>query len=624
MSLNPMDWIEQGFNYFLYNFFYRLFYLLEIAFCKALVWLQELMDVFTGTSMVKYKTTFGSSENYLINLFFQNSAISGVYWGMAAIGVVLAFLFALVSVIRKIFDIGDKVKMSYSQILRNLFKSILLILLLNGGMSVIITATNVLMQQIVYVFDHSEDLTGGSDHIDFTNEQYAAMARIFNTVGNYSLNPSYKSRYNLNSCYNDIRTDLKYLADTGVFNYYYEKTDENGNIVPTWQSALQNLANAADYNVEAPVDVYNEGIANAITGCMDLLKTNASLEALESYDRIEVYDSNSVYLDRVMFIVGTMGNGITGAARNNSYNQHPSMTDAVRAPYYRGAKSIYDFDSVNGDFDIALHKTNYFVVYVAGVALVANMALILVSCVARIFNLLFLYVIAPPLFAIMPLDDGGKVKQWLTAFLVQAFSVFATVISMRLYLLFIPLILDPGLQISENIIIDIVGRLVLLYAGAAAINKANGILTGILADSAGWQSITAGDMQGFLGNSLAGRLGRAVTGKIGAVPEAAAGLAVGAATGAAKGVGKGAWWGTKKALSPVGRSIKSGLGAIGRGIGRGVGAMGRYMRGGGSAGGNKGSVNDKLSGGGGSGNKSAVPPPQRNAGQGVQQSDNKQ
>ena len=77
MSLNPMDWIAEGMDYILYNFIYRLFYYLEIAFCLALNWLQELMDVFTGASMVTYKTNFGSTQNYLINIFFSNGAISG-------------------------------------------------------------------------------------------------------------------------------------------------------------------------------------------------------------------------------------------------------------------------------------------------------------------------------------------------------------------------------------------------------------------------------------------------------------------------------------------------------------------------------------------------------------------
>ena len=128
MSINPIDWIKEGINYILYNFVYTLLYYLEAAVCKALDWMQQLMDVFTGVSKVTYKPEVGEPyEEYLINIFFHNNAISGVYLGMAAIGIVLAFTFAVISVIRKTFDINDKVKMSLGQILTNLFKSILLI-----------------------------------------------------------------------------------------------------------------------------------------------------------------------------------------------------------------------------------------------------------------------------------------------------------------------------------------------------------------------------------------------------------------------------------------------------------------------------------------------------------------
>jgi len=500
MSLNPIDWFKEGLNYFLYNFVYVLFYYLEIGICMFIDWIQELMDIFSGTAQVS------SSSDYLINIFFSNGAITGVYWGMAAIGVVLAFLFAIISVIRKTFDSYEKVKMSFGQIFTNLLKSILLMLGLNIGMSVIIMGTNVLMQQVVYVFDHADELSNGKDKIEFTDEHYAAMARIFNTIGNYSLNPSYKNRYNINSCYNDIRTDLNYLADQGVFDFYYETVDDKNNVIVTWQSLLQEVANADDYTKEIPVDVYNEGVSNALYDVMDALKNNSSIPVLQSYERIETHNSSKVKLGKVLFLIGTMGNGIDAAAKNDVYNEHPKLDDPVRAPFYREVKNVYKLGDVNKSFDIALHKTNYLIVYIAGAMMLFNMGIVIVNCVARIFNLLFLYVIAPPVFAVLPLDDGGKLKQWTTAFLVQAFSVFATVISMRIYLIFLPVILDPGLTLSQNVIVDMVGRVILIFAGLEAISKANGILTGILADNAGWQSISAGDMSNYFKGSLAGSM----------------------------------------------------------------------------------------------------------------------
>ncbi|MBR1563325.1 MAG: hypothetical protein IJ645_08985 [Ruminococcus sp.] len=477
------DWI-------LYNLIYRVFYIAEIAICQIVEWEQQLFNVFSGISTVKY----GNDEMTLIDVFFRNKAVSGVFLGMSAIGIVLAFVFAIISVTRKALDLDDKVKMSHGQILRNLLKSILFIVGLNLFMTITVTATNVILDQVVYVFDNAEALGESSDdHIDFTNEQFAAMSRIFNTVGNYSINQSSKNRYNLNVCYNEIRGDIQYLANTGVLDYYYE-TKENGKVVTTWQSMIMELASAADYTTDVPVDVYNEGIANALNHCMTVLKTDRNFKALKSYDRIQVFKDSELNLDKTLFLIGTMGIPGSGAAKNEAYNQSPSIYDNIRLPYLLGDKSIYDLDTVNQDFDIALFKTNYTVIYLAGIFVMINMAIILVTCVVRIFNLIFLYVIGPPFFGTISLDEGGKARQWLTAFIIQSFTVFATVISMRLFLIFVPIVLDPKLQLASNTYLDIIGKLVFISAGVLAINKANGLLTGILADQAGHQAVLSGDV----------------------------------------------------------------------------------------------------------------------------------
>ena len=112
--------------------------------------------------------------------------------------------------------------------------------------------------------------------IVYTDEQFAAMARCLNTIGNYSTNPAKESHYNINACYNAIRPDLDYLCRTGVFDFYYpdrEKvTDKKGDITAkspvtnyyrdttSWQSMLQKIVNAHNVQQDVPIDVYNDNI----------------------------------------------------------------------------------------------------------------------------------------------------------------------------------------------------------------------------------------------------------------------------------------------------------------------------------------------------------------------------
>ena len=85
----------------------------------------QLFEVFSG----QIKVSYDGEYNFLTSIFFENSAISGIYWGMAVIGVVLCFAFTIIAVIRKMFDASDKMQTSLGTILGSSFKSILLILI---------------------------------------------------------------------------------------------------------------------------------------------------------------------------------------------------------------------------------------------------------------------------------------------------------------------------------------------------------------------------------------------------------------------------------------------------------------------------------------------------------------
>ncbi|MBR6093962.1 MAG: hypothetical protein IKP92_02935 [Lachnospiraceae bacterium] len=478
----------------LYNTIYRMMYYIAIAFCKLINIMDMVVEAFTGAR----KVYFDGDTVFLANVFFQNHTVSNVYWGMALLGIVLAFCFAIVAVVRRIFDLRDKDQRSMGQILGSLAKTILLILSMNVIIVLVLNMTNILLQQVGYTFDNAEVLD--KQPIDFTDEEFAAMGRCLNTIGNYSLNPSRESRYNVNACYNEIRPDLDFLKRQGVFDYYYEEEQKSSTIdgatykVKTWQSLLQKIANAGDVRTEMRVDVYNESIHKAITEAMNELEKNPNLRPLNHYEANYTVSSEHIPLDRYIFLICTFE-----AAKNTAYNEKPELTDAIRAPYYYGSKSIYNLKQVNEDFDISVSTFNYLIMIFMGVALVWDLAVIVMTTVSRIFNMLMLYLISPLVFAAEPLDDGAKRKQWVTAFLVQSMGIFGTIVAMRVLMIFIPIIISPRLQIFEGdsigyTILDVAAKVIMIYGGFEVVKKANGIITGILADSAGWQSIQAGDM----------------------------------------------------------------------------------------------------------------------------------
>lgn len=468
-----------GIGAILSNFFYSILYKIGTGLCWVVNVLDQMFAVMSGLDRVSYD----GKQDYLIKIFFGNSTINNVYWGMALIGILLCFVFAIIAVARKAVDSGDKIRQSLGGILTGLFKGILIIVSLTVIMNMVLTMSDLLLRQVSYLFDNADNMNQ-EETIVFDDEEYAAMARVLDTIGNYSLNPSYNSRYNLNRCFNEIRSDLQYLKQRGVFTFYYVADPVNGE---SWQSALQKIVNAADLDRNLSLDVYNEAVSKALISCMDTMRTDYSFKPLKSYTRQYAATTQTVPLDRMVFLMCTME-----AAKNKDYNKNASMQDGLRSAYYVGEKDLYDLETVSMDFELS--EINYIILFIVAFKMIWDLAVIIINCVARLFNMIFLYIIAPPFIATIPLDEGGKLKQWTTAFIVQCFSVFGSIIAMRVLLLFIPIVIDSKLVLLPNSSLNLLAKMVLILGGMSTAKRASSVITGILADNAGMQAIHAGDM----------------------------------------------------------------------------------------------------------------------------------
>lgn len=463
------------------NFVGMLLYYLTFGLMWFVSILQQLFDVFSGTSKVR----FNKEYTYLTDVFFQDYRVNNIYWAMALIGIVFVFAFTMVAVLRKTFDINEKQQQSMGVILGSTFKSIFIMLILSFAMSAILNLTNVTINRIGYIFDNADSLSQ-ERKIYFTDEQYATMARIYNTIGNYSLNPSYTSRYNLNSCYNEIRSDLRYLEQQGVFNLTYI-TIENGVEVDTWQSVLQELVYAGDTSHELKMDVAYEEISNALLHIMKVLHTNSNFRPLSYYE--SGYSTiNSVSLDRILFLSGTVS-----AAKNSKYNLAPYLADGLRGAFYIGEKSIYSFDDVKSAFDIGITGINYIFIWVLTYFTIRNLLRCIFGCIMRLFNMVSLYLVAPLTVATMPLDNGEKFKQWITAMTVQGLGILGTIIPMRLIILFAPIILGNNLELFDSVSLSFLAKVLLVVGGLQAVEGFGDVVVGILANNASMQAIRSGD-----------------------------------------------------------------------------------------------------------------------------------
>ncbi|MBR1692869.1 MAG: hypothetical protein IJ711_08865, partial [Lachnospiraceae bacterium] len=507
-------------------------YVVAIVLCGIVRALYRIYEIFAGIKPVYYQ----GKPTKLMNVFFHNQSVTNAYWGMALIGIAMAFGFAIIALIRKIFDLNDKNQMSIGGIIGNLLRSIFFMISLSFGMTVVLEFSDVLLNQIGVLFENASSLHLELDR-EYTDDELSAMARVLNTIGNYSFNPTYNSRYNLNACFNEIRPEMEWLQKQGVFDYPYPRKDKEGNQINNWQNALQRIANAKGLSEPARADVYYDEMSSALMEVMDIMHTDKNFFPLKHFSRTsaENFSSNSsIPLDRMCFLAGTMD-----AAENEDFNKNPSVTDALRGRFYLESEdsetdmSIYNYDDVKESFSVS--KIDFVYIYLTAIFMAAELLAIVGNCIARIFNVIFLYLIAPPFFATWSLDNGAKAKQWLTAFIIQNFSVFATVLSVRVVQLFIPIITSgdlvlfdwttlPGSWAAVNWAapVNYLAKLLMIIVAFLTARKASGVVTGILADNAGMQAIGASDS---VGSAMRGLVGAAAGGAINLATGGAAALA---------------------------------------------------------------------------------------------------
>ena len=458
------EWFEET----LFDWLYTLLYGLLEGLLRLVKLIESFFDIFAGTAKVTYK---GSSQ-FLINVFFSNSAITNAFWGMTLIAMVLAFMFCIYGVAKNATDVTGSVKQTVGQVMSNFFRSMLTLVMLNAMLVAGMNIGTTLLDRINYVMVNASILHQDDGDREFTDEEYATMARVLATVGNYSINPSSTSRYNINSCFNAIRGDLYALDSAGIFEYDYDEDSY------CWQSALALLANSADLTKELSLDTYNSEVAKAYETVVYQLTYNPDFKPVQSAPSfMSAASGDSLHTDVLVFLITTME-----AANNSKYNGG-EIYDSLRSGYLNGTKSYTDMDQVRKDFDI--WEIDYVVGYIVCIVFILIMAICIFTLIVRIFNLMLLYVIAPLFVSSMPLDEGQKFQNWIQSFIIQMCSGMGMVVSMRLYLIMIPVIISSDLVFFSGSgvwysFLNMMARVLMILGGAWAVLKSSSLVAGIL------------------------------------------------------------------------------------------------------------------------------------------------
>jgi hypothetical protein len=121
---------------------------------------------------------------------------------------------------------------------------------------------------------------------------------------------------------------------------------------------------------------------------------------------------------------------------------------------------------------------------VTGWFCVVIMCMIILMFSRRLFEILVLYVAAPFCVATMPLDDGEKFKSWRDMFVSRVLMGFFSLVSLKIFMLILPLIWVSGIRFSPSDFYDSILKLIFMAAGMYAAYKSHTLLTSLLSADA--------------------------------------------------------------------------------------------------------------------------------------------
>ncbi|MBP3297957.1 MAG: hypothetical protein J6M27_15380, partial [Lachnospiraceae bacterium] len=156
--------------------------------------------------------------------------------------------------------------------------------------------------------------------------------------------------------------------------------------------------------------------------------------------------------------------------------------------YASGAKYA-NVSDITSHFDYV--HFNWIIVIVATVFILGILLATIIGSVQRLMMILILYIVSPLFVAYMPLDEGKSFGQWRETFVAYLISAFSPILSMKLFMMFLPFMMEdklriPGIDESQMVCV----KLLFIIGGALAIYTSRNLFLKVLNPS------LAGQMDG--------------------------------------------------------------------------------------------------------------------------------
>lgn len=475
-----------------------LYFLCTLVF-QVIDILQILVRKVAGLDVVYYGNAESPETGDIALKFIQeiftgkNSILSNIFWAFIILGLILLFITTFVAVLRSEYAATDSKSASKSKIIGKAFKAIASFAIVPIVCYFGIFLSNAILQALDSV------TANGSSEIGSTYTETDENGEI---IGTSSVSSSF--------------SDFETLKGEKTYIGYHFGPNNDAQIYTTSTPLSGLIFKAAAYKANRIRSPENSSTGSDGNEFRTALEENAAVGAgvLDKFGTD--YARAATFLDEC-FANGYTLRGEVDLPKEPFENSFLfSLGDTGGSFFSNDAPAIKTFDKNNTQkvwyfYDLWSFD---FVIAIGALVITAKLLIYIVfGLMKRLFEVVVLFLVAPPIASLMPLDDGAALKKWREKFTAKVIAAYGPIVGINLFFVILPFLTQ--IKFFNMAFVDGIINVFFVIVGLLMVKDLISTLSELIGAE---DSAKAGEgLAGEVGSSLA---------KIGQVAAAPAGLAV--------------------------------------------------------------------------------------------------
>ncbi len=529
MLLGIFDWIGEFFKE-LFNLIPKVIYLLYASLACVIDVLQLFFRKLAGLDVyyVDGKAVSGDLvTNFIAGILgininatdgvtFEYSALTTVFWSFVVFGIIIAFMSTIVAIVKSHYTYDDKSAKGPMQYVYAAGKAIINMV----AVPIIVVLGLYVSQGILTALDTMTSTSSGSVVSMYGSDKLGLIQSV-DTV---------KSATGLSKNKTYIYYDI--FGFGGAISY--------GNNPNMLTAKAKDLALIGAQNQTFSGSLFKVSAYNANRARIGQYKISSNILGTASneytlFGNAETDDELANMIDTA-FACNLHMDGWHWANNWGSISSDKYFTNFL----IKGGSAFSKFNVGLVWYYYDLWQFNFIVGFAGCIVCATLFVNIIMGLIARLFMCIGLFLVAPPLFGLAPLDNGNAGKSWRQNFMKQALMAYGAVVGMNIFFLILPYMNE--IDFFNIAIADYFAQTLVIIVGLITVKAFISVLSGLI------------------GAEDANKSGEGIAEEVGTVAGKATKMTVGAAKLGAKATGMAVKGGAKLYDKTIGRKALPGQG----------------------------------------------------------------